>query len=111
MAFVGPLIPVVLCLIPFLVAGAISFSLAKKTTSEDGCFHFFATSAFIGILYSIILGRTYQLYQECMAQKLWTAAALNLGFGVFGAMFATIPVLILSWIAYKRMSRTPSDKP
>ena len=97
----GGLFTIVLVVTPFLVGGAISRLLVKKTKSAlDGWVHFAGTSAVMGIIDSIILGRAYQLYQECMAQNLWTAAALNLGFGFFGAFFATIPVLILSWIAY-----------
>ena len=81
-----------LLLAPFLLMAWMAASLARRKSMRRGVIFLCAACSVLTLVY--FLG--YQDSQHYMAQRMWTAATLAIGFLVF----KSIPVLIVALVAF-----------
>jgi hypothetical protein len=86
-----------LLLAPFLLMAWMAASLARRKTMRRGLVLLCTTCSVLVLIYFV----GYQNSQQYMAQRMWTAATLAIGF----LMFKSIPVVLAGLVAFLIMRR------
>ena len=92
-----------LLLAPFLLVAWMAASLSRRKTMKKGLVLLCVTCSTLALIY--FLG--YQNSQQYMAQHMWTAATLAIGF----LMFKSIPVVAAGLVAFLVMRRGSHVEP
>ena len=81
-----------LLLVPFLLVAWMAASLARRKSMRHGLILLCVASSALAAIYFI----GYQNSQHYMAERMWTAATLAIGFLVF----KSIPILVATLVAF-----------
>jgi hypothetical protein len=84
-------------LVPFLLVTWMSAALAQRKSLRRGLLFLCVTGSILTVMY--LLG--YLASQQFMAQRMWTAATLAIGF----LFFKSIPVVIAALVAFLILRR------
>jgi biotin transporter BioY len=79
-------------LAPFLLVAWMASSVARRTTQRHGIAFLCITCSVLALMYFL----AYQDSQQYMAQRMWTAATLAIGF----LAFKSVPVLIVALVIF-----------
>jgi hypothetical protein len=101
-AAIGP-IGTGMLLAPFLLFSWMAASLARRKSMRQGL----ALLCIFSTILAVIYFWGYQESQLYMTKRMWTAAALSVGF----LMFKSIPVLVVCLVAFLIMRRVAASSP
>ena len=90
-------------LAPFLLLAWMASSLARRRTLRRGIVFLCIFSSILAVMYFL----AYQDSQQYMAQRMWTAATLAIGF----LLFKSVPVLIIALVTFLFIRRVPRVEP
>ena len=91
----------------FLVSNLLGDVIARVTISDEAVGHAISQHVYYAITGPIGTAVGYQESQLYMTKRMWTAAALSVGF----LMFKSVPVLAVCLVAFLIMRRGKSSSP